>query len=131
MEPDGGTDWVWPTRGTLAYRFGTTGQLRGVGIAGKVGQPVSASAPGRVVYAGSGVRGYGNMVIVRHDDAFFSVYAHNADLLVRDGDVVRRGQRIATMGAADAGRAELHFEIRKFGKPVDPLDTLPGERPPG
>jgi lipoprotein NlpD len=130
MDPDAGTDWVWPTRGTLAYRFGASGQLRGVGIAGKLGQPVSAAAPGRVVYAGGGVRGYGNMIIVKHDDAWFSVYAHNAELLVKDGEAVRRGQRIATMGSSEATRTALHFEIRKFGKPVDPLAQLPGGNPP-
>jgi lipoprotein NlpD len=122
-------DWVWPAKGDLVYRFGESGKLKGVGIGGKNGQPVFAAAPGKVVYSGSGLRGYGKLVIIKHNDMFLSVYAHNSKILVKEGETVKRGQRIADMGDTDASRVALHFEIRRFGKPVDPVTQLPGDHP--
>lgn len=122
-------DWVWPAKGDLVYRFGESGKLKGVGIGGKSGQPVFAAAPGKVVYSGSGLRGYGKLVIIKHNEMFLSVYAHNSQILVKEGEAVKRGQRIAEMGDTDASRVALHFEIRRFGKPVDPVTQLPGDHP--
>jgi lipoprotein NlpD len=119
--------WIWPAKGDLVYRFGETGNLKGVGIGGKAGQPVLAAAPGKVVYSGGGLRGYGKLVIIKHNDMFLSVYAHNSKILVKEGDTVKRGQRIADMGDTDASRVALHFEIRRFGKPVDPVSQLPAD----
>jgi lipoprotein NlpD len=123
---DDSIDWSWPVRGDLLYRFGESGRLKGVGIAGRSGQPIAAAAAGRVVYSGSGLRGYGRLVIVKHNETYLSVYAHNSALAVKEGDVVKRGQKIAEMGDSDATRVGLHFEIRRFGKPLDPLGRLPG-----
>lgn len=122
---DDRVDWIWPTRGDLVYRFGDSGKLKGIGVGGKAGQPVVAAAGGKVVYAGSGLRGYGKLVIVKHNETFLSVYAHNSLLAVKEGDSVRRGQKIAEMGDTEATRVALHFEIRRFGKPLDPLVQLP------
>ncbi len=122
-------DWVWPAKGDLVYRFGDSGKLKGVGIGGKSGQAVFAAAPGKVVYSGSGLRGYGKLVIIKHNEMFLSVYAHNSQILVKEGETVKRGQRIAEMGDTDASRVALHFEIRRFGKPVDPVTQLPGDHP--
>jgi hypothetical protein len=118
--------WTWPTSGALIERFSDTN--RGIDIGGKAGQPILASADGRVVYSGSAIRGYGRMLIVKHNDQYVSVYAHAAELLVKEGQVVNRGQRIAEMGSTDADRVKLHFEIRRLGKPVDPARLLPGVR---
>ncbi|MEP7246538.1 MAG: peptidoglycan DD-metalloendopeptidase family protein, partial [Gammaproteobacteria bacterium] len=131
-DADGDPDhpnWIWPAKGELIYRFGDSGKLKGVGISGKAGQPVLAAAAGKVVYSGSGLRGYGKLVIIKHSDTFLSVYAHNNEILVKEGDRVKRGQRIAEMGDTDANRVALHFEIRRFGKPVDPVAQLPGDHP--
>ena len=98
---------------------------KGLGITGKAGDPVLAAADGRVVYAGSGLRGYGNLVIVKHNNTYLTAYAHNQTLLVKEEQAVRRGQKIAEMGSSDADRVELHFEIRKQGKPIDPAKLLP------
>ena len=98
---------------------------KGVAITGKLGDPVMAAADGRVVYAGSGLRGYGNLVIVTHNTTYLTAYAHNQVLLVKEDQVVRRGQKIAEMGSSDAERVQLHFEIRRQGKPIDPLKLLP------
>ena len=98
---------------------------KGVAITGRPGDPVVAAADGRVVYAGSGLRGYGNLVIVKHNATYLTAYAHNQALLVKEDQVVRRGQKIAEMGASDAERVQLHFEIRRQGKPVDPSKLLP------
>lgn len=125
-EDDDRMDWVWPAKGEVLYRFGESGKLKGVGIGGKSGQPVFAAAPGKVVYSGSGLRGYGKLVIIKHNDMFLSVYAHNSQIVVKEGETVKRGQRIAEMGDTDASRTALHFEIRRYGKPVDPLTRLPG-----
>ncbi|MBB5204141.1 murein DD-endopeptidase MepM/ murein hydrolase activator NlpD [Inhella inkyongensis] len=98
---------------------------KGLAIAGKPGDAVLAAADGRVMYAGSGLRGYGNMVIIKHNDTYLSAYAHNQALLVKEDQVVRKGQRIAEMGSSDADQVKLHFEIRRKGKPIDPAKLLP------
>lgn len=114
--------WAWPADGALIERFGPT---KGIGIAGKKGQPVLASAPGTVVYRGSGLRGYGELIIIKHDADFLSAYAHNDRILVKEGNVIRRGQKIAEMGSSGTDRVKLHFEIRHRGTPVDPMAYLP------
>ena len=96
------------------------GRSKGLDIAGKAGDPVLAAADGRVVYAGSGLRGYGNLVILKHNNTYLTAYAHNQALLVKEDQAVRAGQKIAEMGSTDADRVQLHFEIRRQGKPVDP-----------
>jgi lipoprotein NlpD len=98
---------------------------KGLAISGRAGDPVLAAADGRVVYAGSGLRGYGNLVIVKHSANYLTAYAHNQSLLVREDETVRRGQKIAEMGSSDAERVQLHFEIRRQGKPIDPARLLP------
>ncbi|MCW5625467.1 MAG: peptidoglycan DD-metalloendopeptidase family protein, partial [Burkholderiales bacterium] len=122
---DGGFTWSWPAQGPLIYRYGESGHLKGVGIGGKSGTPVLAAATGKVVYAGAGLRGYGKLVIIKHSDTYLSVYAHNSTIVVKEGEVVKRGRKIAEMGDTDAARVALHFEIRRFGKPIDPLPQLP------
>jgi lipoprotein NlpD len=117
--------WIWPVRGKLLHGFNEGPNPKGVAIAGELGQPVYASASGKVVYSGSGLRGYGKLVIIKHSDTYLSVYAHNRELLVKEGDRVVRGQRIASMGDSDSNRVALHFEIRRYGTPVDPLTFLP------
>ena len=121
--PNVGVEWAWPTQGKLLEGFSESS--KGVDIAGKSGQAVLASAPGKVVYSGNGLRGYGNLIIIKHNDTYLSAYAHNSKLLMQEGQVVTRGQKIAEMGSVDAGQIKLHFEIRKHGKPVDPLQYLP------
>ncbi len=122
-------DWGWPATGKLLSTFNESTNLKGIGIAGKLGQAVIASAPGKVLYSGDGIRGYGKLVIIKHNKVFLSVYAHNSQLLVKEGQSVVKGQKIADMGASDADQVKLHFEIRRFGKPIDPLKLLPGDRP--
>ena len=117
-------NWLWPATGPVASGF-EEGRSKGLAITGKAGDPVLAAADGRVVYAGSGLRGYGNLVIVKHNNTYLTAYAHNQTLLVKEDQVVRRGQRIAEMGASDADRVQLHFEIRRQGKPIDPAKLLP------
>ena len=117
--------WHWPVRGAVIKTFRADVTARkGIGIAGKSGQTVSAAAGGRVVYSGNGLISYGNLIIIKHDDNFLSAYAHNQSLLVAEGDEVKPDQPIARMGEEN-GRAQLHFEIRKNGKPVNPLQYLP------
>ena len=116
--------WTWPANGPVATPFDDA-RTKGLAITGKAGDPVLAAADGRVVYAGSGLRGYGNLVIVKHNNTYLTAYAHNQALLVKEEQVVRRGQKIAEMGSSDAERVELHFEIRKQGKPIDPAKLLP------
>ena len=118
-------DWVWPARGKLVTGFSDTANLKGIDIAGSTGTPVVASAGGRVVYAGSGLRGYGKLVIIKHNNKFLSAYAHNREILVKEGQQVQKGQKIAEMGNTDADQVKLHFEIRRLGKPMDPLKYLP------
>ena len=116
--------WLWPANGTLAGRFGAAGG-KGIDIVGPRNAPVLAVAPGKVVYSGSGIRGYGRLLIVKHSGEFLSAYAHNESILVKEGDSVAAGQKIALMGDSDADRVKLHFEIRRYGKPLDPLNYLP------
>jgi lipoprotein NlpD len=123
-EGEDGIVWAWPAAGPVATPFEDS-KTKGLAITGKAGDPVLAAADGRVVYAGSGLRGYGNLVIVKHNNVFLSAYGHNQTLLVKEDQVVRRGQRIAEMGSTDAERVQLHFEIRRQGKPVDPARLLP------
>ncbi len=125
----GDIEWSWPATGKLLAGFSEGGDgkeaNKGIDIAGRIGDAVLAAAPGKVVYAGSGLRGYGNLVIVRHNDAFLSAYAHNSRILVKEGQTVTRGQKIAEIGNSDADQPKLHFEVRQRGKPVDPLKFLP------
>ncbi len=116
--------WSWPLRGAILTRFGE-GLSKGIDIAGTSGKRVQAAASGRVVYAGSGLRGYGKLIIIRHGKTLLSAYAHNARILVGEGDNVVRGQVVGEVGDTDAERVKLHFEIREQGKPVDPLVYLP------
>lgn len=116
-------DWIWPTTGKLLASFSKNS--KGVKISGQAGQPILASAAGEVVYSGHGLRGYGNLIIIKHDNTFLSAYAHNSKLLVKEGEAVIKGQKIAEMGNTDTDTIQLHFEIRKHGKPVDPLEYLP------
>jgi lipoprotein NlpD len=118
--------WAWPATGAVIGRFSSNGSLnKGIDIAGELGQPVLAAQDGTVVYAGSGLRGYGELVIIKHSDVYVSAYGHNRSLLVREGQKVKAGQVIAEMGSTGADRVKLHFEIRRQGKPVDPLQYLP------
>jgi lipoprotein NlpD len=116
--------WAWPSTAAVAAPF-DEGRNKGLVFAGKAGDPVLAAADGRVVYAGSGLRGFGNLVIVKHNNSYLTAYAHNQTLLVKEDQAVRRGQRIAEMGSSDAERVQLHFEIRRLGKPIDPARLLP------
>jgi lipoprotein NlpD len=119
------SDWIWPTKGPLLHGFNEGANPKGVAIGGEAGQPIVASAAGKVVYSGSGLRGYGKLIIIKHSDTYLSVYAHNRTLLVKEGERVAKGQKIAEMGSSDSPRVSLHFEIRRLGKPVDPLQYLP------
>ena len=120
----GGLTWIWPAGGKLIGTFSENGS-KGIDIAGKAGDPVIAAGGGRVVYSGTGLRGYGKLVIIKHDATYLSAYAHNQNILVKEGQSVTQGQRIAEMGSTDADRVKLHFEVRRQGKPVDPLKHLP------
>lgn len=125
-EAEGGAlVWAWPATGPVISGFNDRSKLKGISIAGKLGQPVLASAPGRVIFSGTGIRGFGKLIVIKHNNEFLSVYAHNSELLVKEGQTVARGQRIAEMGSTDTDRVKLHFEIRRFGKPVDPVKLLP------
>ena len=124
----GGIAFIWPAKGKLLTGFSQSDN-KGVDIGGKIGDPVYAAAPGRIMYTGTGIRGYGKLIVIKHQDGFNSVYAHNSQILVKEGQMVKRGERIAILGETDAKRPMLHFEIRKSGKPVDPLKYLPGDRP--
>ncbi|MFA7902265.1 peptidoglycan DD-metalloendopeptidase family protein [Pseudomonas aeruginosa] len=118
--------WTWPANGVLIGKFASNGSLnKGIDIAGDLGQPIFAAASGSVVYAGSGLRGYGELIIIKHSDTYVSAYGHNRRLLVREGQQVKAGQSIAEMGSTGTDRVKLHFEIRRQGKPVDPLQFLP------
>lgn len=118
-------NWSWPATGKVVTSYSEAANLKGIGIGGKAGQPVLASAAGKVVYAGSGLRGYGKLVIIKHNKTYLSVYAHNSEILVKEGQTVTKGQKIAEMGNTDSDQVKLHFEIRRQGKPVDPLRYLP------
>jgi lipoprotein NlpD len=118
--------WEWPTAGQVVVEFGgRPGSGTGMLIDGRAGQDVRAAADGRVVYSGGGLIGYGQLVIIKHNDTFLSAYGHNASLLVREGEAIDKGQRIATMGEGPGREPRLHFEIRRNGKPVDPRQFLP------
>jgi lipoprotein NlpD len=121
-----GVAWGWPAQGKLICMFSASNLDKGIDVAGKNGAPVLAAASGKVVYASNGLRGYGLLIIIKHNDEYLSAYAHNQKLLVVEGQTVRVGQVIAKMGSTEARRVMLHFEIRKAGKPVDPLQYLPG-----
>ncbi|ODP30682.1 peptidase [Pandoraea sp. ISTKB] len=114
----------WPAKGDVVGRFDDS-KNKGLNIGGRVSDPIYAAGAGKVVYSGAGLRGYGNLIIIKHDATFLTAYAHNSKLLVKEGDSVTRGQRIAEMGNSDADRVMLHFEVRKDGKPVDPMKYLP------
>lgn len=122
---DDGIGWIWPAEGKVVARF-EEGKNKGIDISGKLGQHVVAAGAGKVMYAGSGIRGYGNLVIVKHTNNLLSAYAHNKTIMVKEGQSVSKGQVIAEMGNTDADAVKLHFEIRQQGKPVDPSKFLPG-----
>jgi len=123
----GPIEWAWPTQGKLINASTPTAE-KGITIGGQPGQTIQAAAPGQVVYSGSGLIGYGKLIIIKHNETYLSAYAHNDELLVKEGDSVSGGQRISTMGADSSGRAALHFEIRRDGQPIDPLQQLPQRR---
>lgn len=120
-------DWAWPAAGKVISAFNDS-TSKGIAIAGKAGQPVLASAGGKVIFSGTGIRGLGKLIVIKHNKTFLSVYAHNRELLVKEGDTVVKGQKIAEMGNTDSDQVMLHFEIRRFGKPIDPAKLLP-DRP--
>jgi lipoprotein NlpD len=118
-------NWIWPTTAGAVLAGFDDSKNKGLDIGGKLGDSVLAATDGRVVYAGAGLRGYGNLVILKHNDAFLSAYAHNQTILVKEDQTVTKGQKIAEMGQSDSDRIKLHFEIRRQGKPVDPALYLP------
>ena len=118
--------WSWPIRGRIISQFDSAkGLNKGIDIAAKLGEPVHAAADGEVVYSGSGLRGYGKLLIIKHKNSYLSAYAHNSELLAKEGDVVKRGQKVALVGASGVADVKLHFEIRKDGVPVNPVSILP------
>lgn len=121
---DNNVGFIWPSSGTVIAGFDDS-RNKGLDIGGKAGDPVVAAADGRVIYAGAGLRGYGNLILIKHNNTYLTAYAHNQTLLVKDDQVVRKGQKIAEMGSSDADRVKLHFEVRRQGKPVDPSRYLP------
>ncbi len=120
----GPISWQWPAKGSL-FKSNSLFAERGLDITGRFGEAISAAAPGQVVYSGGGLIGYGKLIIIKHSETYLSAYAHNSKVLVKEGDRVRTGQHIASMGRGTNGQAMLHFEIRQNGKPVDPLRYLP------
>lgn len=122
--PEDDINWIWPANGTILAGFDEV-KNKGVDIGGKAGEPVLAAADGRVVYVGAGLRGYGNLIILKHNNVYLTAYAHNQTLLVKEDQSVLKGQKIAEMGSSDADRVKLHFEVRRQGKPVDPTKYLP------
>jgi lipoprotein NlpD len=127
VEESDRVDWIWPASGRVLAGF-SEATNKGVDIFGKIGDPVYASASGRVVYSGTGLRGFGKLVIIKHNQTYLSAYAHNSNIFVKEGQNVAKGQKIAEIGNTDSPQVKLHFEIRRLGKPVDPLKFLP-ERP--
>jgi len=124
--PRGKLAWRWPTKGSVTVGFAASDPARkGIKIAGVLGQPITAAERGSVVYSGSGLIGYGQLIIVKHNDKYLSAYGNNRKILVKEGDQVTKGQKIAEMGRANGGLSVLHFEIRREGEPVDPLSLLP------
>ena len=124
QDQEASDEWCWPAEGSLIGRFGEGGG-KGINIAGEKQSPIFSSAPGKVVYSGSGLRGYGKMVIIKHPGEYLTAYAHNHAILVKEGQWVKGGQKIAEMGDTESDRVKLHFEIRQYGKPIDPLKILP------
>lgn len=122
--PDDDIDWIWPTNGAVLAGFDEV-KNKGIDIGGVTGDPVVAAADGRVVYVGAGLRGYGNLIILKHNNTYLTAYAHNKTLLIKEDQAVRKGQKIAEMGSSDTDRVKLHFEVRRQGKPVDPAKFLP------
>lgn len=118
--------WIWPVKGSVIAEFDEA-KNKGVDIGGNSGDAILAAADGKVVYAGAGLRGYGNLVILKHNNTYLTAYAHNQSLLVKEDQSVKKGQKIAEMGNSDADRVKLHFEVRRQGKPVDPLKYLPAK----
>jgi lipoprotein NlpD len=116
--------WLWPAKGKVIDTYSTAN--KGINITGNRGAPIYAAAAGKVVYAGDGLRGYGNLIIIKHNSSYLSAYAHNQAIAVQEGDWVKQGQNIATMGSTNAGKVMLHFEIRRAGKPVNPMTLLDG-----
>ncbi len=130
VPPPSARAWLWPTRGELVRAFSADEPgKKGVDIRGRLGQPIRSAAAGRVVYGGSGLAAYGNLLIIKHDDNYLTAYAHNHTLHVQEGDTVTAGQHIADMGSSGAEQVMLHFEVRYQGKPVDPLRYLPPTMP--
>lgn len=129
VETDDGLEWSMPAQGRIIAGFSEAENRKGVDIAGKLGQSIFASAPGKVVYSGSGLRGYGKLLIIKHNKTYLSAYAHNDQLLVKEGETVTRGQKIAEMGNSDSDQVKLHFEVRRLGKPVDPAGYLALNKP--
>lgn len=121
---DGNLGFIWPSSGAVIAGFDDA-RNKGLDIGGKAGDPVVAAADGRVIYSGAGLRGYGNLILIKHNNTYLTAYAHNQTLLVKDDQVVKKGQKIAEMGSSDADRVKLHFEVRRQGKPVDPSRYLP------
>jgi lipoprotein NlpD len=117
-------DWVWPANGKIIAPF-VEGSHKGIGISGNLGEPVIAAGAGKVLYAGEDLRGYGKLVVLKHNSIFLSVYAHNNQILVKEGQMVAKGEKIAELGKSDSDQPKLHFEIRRQGKPVDPIKFLP------
>lgn len=118
--------WRWPTSGPVIERFSVSGIVnKGIDLAGRKGEPVLAAADGKVVYAGTGLVGYGNLIIIKHNETYLSAYGHNSRLLVKEGEWVKAGQKVAEIGSTGTNRDKLHFEIRRNGKPVDPMQYLP------
>jgi lipoprotein NlpD len=120
-------NFAWPARGSVVADYDEAKSYKGIAIAGKAGDPVYAAADGRVIYAGAGLPDYGNLLIVQHNSTFMTAYAHNQTLLVKEDQAVKKGQKIAEMGSTGADRVQLHFEIRRSGKPVDPARYLPAK----
>ncbi len=116
--------WSWPAQGKLVGKFSPKTGNKGIQIAGAEGSPIRATSGGQVVYAGEGLRGYGKLIIIKHSSEYISAYAHNKEILVREGQAINSGQQIASMGQTDTNRPVLHFEIRKSGNPVDPMKFL-------
>ncbi|PKO61247.1 MAG: peptidase [Betaproteobacteria bacterium HGW-Betaproteobacteria-18] len=126
LPTDAEINWIWPANGVVLAGFDEV-KNKGLDIAGAAGDPVLAAAEGRVVYVGAGLRGYGNLIILKHNNVYLTAYAHNQTLLVKEDQSVLKGQKIAEMGNSDADRVKLHFEVRRQGKPVDPAKYLPAK----
>lgn len=126
LPPNKDKGWLWPVSGKVVRKFSPQNKLsKGIDIAARTGTPIVSSRSGKVVYSGSGLKGYGNLIIIRHDDVYLSAYAHNRKILVKEGTLIKQGQIIAELGSSGTQSPKLHFEIRKRGKPINPLTLLP------